>query len=55
MLGKASKYIVDGLQLELFLLNGDSVGVDLPASVVMRVKDVEMSGHYWRATMEGVV
>src|SRR5437763_4673950 len=53
MLGKASKYIVDGLQLDLFLLNDEPVGVDLPASVVMRVKDVEMSGHYWHATMEG--
>ncbi|MGZ3629155.1 MAG: elongation factor P [Ktedonobacteraceae bacterium] len=53
MLGKASKYIVDELQLELFLLNDEPVGVDLPPSVVMRVKDVEMSGHYWHATMEG--
>ena len=53
MLGKASKYIVDGLQLDLFLLNGEPIGVDLPPSVVMRVKDVEMSGHYWHATMEG--
>ena len=53
MLGKASKYIVDGLQLNLFLLNDEPVGVDLPPSVVMRVKDVEMSGHYWHATMEG--
>ena len=53
MLGKASKYIVDGLQLDLFLLNGEPVGVDLPESVVMCVKDVDMSGHYWRATMEG--
>lgn len=53
MLGKASKYIVDGLQLDLFLLNDEPVGVDLPPSVVMRVKDVEMSGHYWHATMEG--
>jgi elongation factor P len=51
--GKASKYIVDGLQLNLFLLNDEPVGVDLPPSVVMRVKDVEMSGHYWHATMEG--
>lgn len=53
MLGKASKYIVDDLQLDLFLLNDEPVGVDLPASVVMRVKDVEMSGHYWHASMEG--
>ena len=53
MLGKASKYIVDDLQLDLLLLNDEPVGVDLPASVVMRVKDVEMSGHYWHATMEG--
>jgi len=53
MLGKASKYIVDGLQLDLFLLNDEPVGVELPVSVVMRVKDVEMSGHYWHATMEG--
>lgn len=53
MLGKASKYIVDELQLDLFLLNAEPVGVDLPPSVVMRVKDVEMSGHYWHATMEG--
>src|SRR2546426_5861395 len=53
MLGKASKFIVDGLQLDLFLLNDEPVGVDLPASVVMRVTDVEMSGHYWHATMEG--
>lgn len=53
MLGEASKYIVDGLQLDLLLLNGEPVGVDLPPSVVMRVKDVEMSGRHWRATMEG--
>ncbi|HEY4383082.1 MAG TPA: elongation factor P [Ktedonobacteraceae bacterium] len=53
MLGKASKYIVDDLQLDLFLLNGEPVGVDLPESVVMRVKNVEMVGHYWHATMEG--
>jgi elongation factor P len=53
MLGNASKFIVDKLQFDLFQLNDQVVGVDLPESVVMRVKDVEMSGHYWHATMEG--
>lgn len=53
MLGKAAKYIVDDLQLDLFLSQGVPVGVELPPSVVMRVKDVEMSGRYWRAVMEG--
>lgn len=53
MLGEASKYIVDGLPLDLLLLNGEPVGVDLPPSVARHVRDVEMSGRHWRATMEG--
>ncbi len=40
-LGEASKYSIDDLQLELLLLNGDPVGVELPESVVMRVKETE--------------
>ena len=57
-LGEASKYIVDGLQLDLLLLNGEPVAVDLPESVAMRVKETEMpkvgsASHYKPATMEG--
>ena len=57
-LGEASKYIIDDLQLELLLLNGDPVGVELPESVVMRVKETEpvvggVGSHYKPATMEG--
>src|SRR5579864_5173627 len=57
-LGEASKYIIDDLQLELLLLNGDPVGVELPESVVMRVKETEpvvigVRGHHKPATMEG--
>lgn len=53
MLGKASKFIVDDLQLDMFVLNSEPVGVELPPSVIMRVKSVDMVGRYWRATMEG--
>jgi elongation factor P len=54
-LGEASKYIVDDLQLGMFLLNGEPIAVDLPESVVMRVKNIEEpeSGRNKRATMEG--
>ncbi len=57
-LGEASKYIVDGLQLDLLLFNGEPVAVDLPESVVMRVKETEMpkvgpGSHYKPATMQG--
>jgi len=58
MLGEAHKYIHDNLQLNLLLLNDEPVGVDLPESVVMRVKDTEVpkvgtESHYKHATMEG--
>lgn len=58
MLGEASKYIIDGLQLDLLLLNSEPVAVDLPEMIVMRVKDTAMpvvgpSSHYKPATMEG--
>lgn len=58
VLGEAGKYIVDGLQLDLLLLNGEPVAVDLPESVVMRVKETEApkigpASHYKPATMEG--
>jgi elongation factor P len=54
-LGEASKYIVDNLQLSMFLLHGEPMAVDLPESIVMRVKAIEEpeSGHDKRATMEG--
>lgn len=54
-LGEASKYIVDDLQLEMFLLNGEPMAVELPESIVMRVKEIEEpeSGRDKRATMEG--
>ena len=56
-LGKASKYIVDELQLDLLLLNDEPVGVELPESVVMRVKEtdpvVSADSHYKHAWMEG--
>ncbi|GHO88591.1 elongation factor P [Dictyobacter formicarum] len=53
MLGKASKFIVDELQLNMLVLNSEPVGVELPPSVIMRVKSVDMVGRYWRAIMEG--
>jgi elongation factor P len=58
MLGEARKYIVDNLQLDLLLLNGEPVAVDLPESVVMRVKETEMpkvgsESHYKHVTVEG--
>lgn len=53
VLGKAGKFIVDDLKLDMLVLNNEPIGVDLPPSVVMRVKSVEMVGHYWRAIMEG--
>jgi elongation factor P len=58
MLGEARKYIVDNLQLDLLLLNGEPVAVDLPESVVMCVKETEMpkvgtASHYKHATVEG--
>jgi elongation factor P len=57
MLGDARKYIVDNLQLDLLLLNDEPVGVELPASVVMRVKEtdpvVSADSHYKHAWMEG--
>ena len=54
-LGEASKYIVDDLQLEMFLLDGEPLAVDLPELIVMRVKAIEEpeSGRDKRATMEG--
>ena len=57
-LGEARKYIVDNLQLDLLLLDGEPVAVDLPESVVMRVKETEMpkvgsESHYKHATVEG--
>src|SRR5260370_21494033 len=57
MLGDARKYIVDNQQLDLLLLNDEPVGVELPASVVMRVKEtdpvVSADSHYKHAWMEG--
>ena len=59
LLGEARKYIVDNLQLDLLLLNGEPVAVELPAeSVVMRVKETEIpkvgtESHYKHATVEG--
>ena len=58
MLGEARKYIVDNLQLDLLLLNDEPVAVDLPESVVMRVKETEIpkvgtESHYKHATVEG--
>ncbi|GHO85052.1 elongation factor P [Dictyobacter formicarum] len=53
MLGKAGKFIVDDLNLDMLVLNSEPVGVDLPPSIIMRVKSIEMVGHYWRAIMEG--
>jgi elongation factor P len=58
MLGEARKYIVDNLQLDLLLLNGEPVAVDLPESVVMRVKETEMpnvgtASHYKHVKVEG--
>ncbi|MBE3557982.1 MAG: elongation factor P [Ktedonobacteraceae bacterium] len=56
--GEARKYIVDNLQVNLLLLNGEPVTIELPESVVMRVKEVEMpkvgtASHYRHATVEG--
>ncbi len=58
VLGEARKYIVDNLQLDLLLLNDEPVAVDLPESVVMRVKETAMpmaaaGSHYKPATVEG--
>jgi len=58
MLGEARKYIIDNLQLDLLLLNDEPVGVDLPESIVMRVKETEMlkagtGSHYKHVLMEG--
>lgn len=53
MLGNAAKFIVDDLELEMLLLNSEPVGVELPSSVIMRVKSVDMVGRFWRAIMEG--
>ncbi|SRR6266566_4955044 len=59
LLGEARKYIVDNLQLDLLLLNGEPVAVELPAeSVVMRVKETETlkvgtASHYKHVTVEG--
>jgi elongation factor P len=59
-LGEASKYIVDDLQRDLLLFHGEPVGVDLPTSVVMRVKETEppmsvtsATSHSKPAIMEG--
>ena len=57
-LGDARKYIIDNLRLDLLLLNEEPVGVELPASIVMRVKETEMpkvgsESHYKHATVEG--
>ena len=57
-LGEARKYIVDNLQLDMLLLNGEPVAVDLPESVVMRVKETEMpkvgtASHYKHVKVEG--
>jgi elongation factor P len=40
-LGEARKYIIDGLQLDLLLLNEQPVGVELPESIVMRVLETD--------------
>jgi elongation factor P len=58
LLGEARKYIVDNLQLDLLLLNGEPVAVELPESVVMRVKETETpkvgtESHYKHVTVEG--
>ncbi|GHO52001.1 hypothetical protein [Ktedonobacter robiniae] len=37
----------------MLLLNSEPVGVELPSSVIMRVKRVDMVGRFWRAIMEG--
>jgi elongation factor P len=57
-LGEARKYIVDNLQLHLLMLNDEPVSVELPESIVMRVKDTEIpkvgtESHYKHAMMEG--
>ena len=58
VLGEARKYIVDNLQLDLLLLGDEPVAVDLPESVVVRIKETEMpkvaaGSHYKPATVEG--
>ncbi len=55
MLGEARKYIVDHLQLDLLFLNGEPVAIELPESVVMRVKEIELPevGDSRRVTVEG--
>ena len=57
-LGEARKYIIDDLKFDLLLLNDEPVGVDLPESIVMRVKETEMlkvgtGSHYKHVKMEG--
>jgi elongation factor P len=57
-LGEARKYIIDDLRFDLLLLNDEPVGVDLPESIVMRVKEAEMlkvgtASHYKHVKMEG--
>ena len=57
VLGEARKYIVDNLQLDLLLLGDEPVAVDLPESVVMRVKATDpivgTGSHYKHVTLEG--
>src|SRR5947209_19036666 len=59
LLGEARKYIVDNLQLDLLLLNGEPVAVELPGeSVVVRVKETDTlkvgtASHYKHVTVEG--
>jgi elongation factor P len=42
-LGDARHYIIDDLQLDLLLLNGEPVGVELPESIVMRVRETDVA------------
>jgi elongation factor P len=56
-LGEARKYIIDDLQLDVLLLDDEPVAVELPESVVMRVKAtdpiVSTGSHYKHVTLEG--
>lgn len=56
-LGDARKYIIDNLQLDMLLLNGEPVVIELPESIVMRVLETDASvnpdSHYKHAKMEG--
>lgn len=56
-LGDAHKYIIDNLQLDLLLLDEEPVGVELPASIVMRVLEtdavVNPDSDHKHARMEG--